>query len=365
MLDAKRGPRDEARMRKTSPFGWVALAMLLGTTTLGACAKSPEGFCEDWAADTCEAITSCCTSGAKFDPDACRLDLSKSCQSLVDVEAIHAGEAEFHSGAASDCFGSIETCKDIETSVAEFTFERQIACLSIVSGFRPVGAACSETAECEFAGEYPHCYDGISGGGGVCVEVEIDDASCSFSFDDNVLHVCGEGKYCDLGSWEPPASAPPTSRAFEFKASCKSFAGNGAACIDQKDHLIPCAAGLYCDFTSGQDAKCAKQKSAGAECSSSSECAAGLDCDPNPDGPGQICVKDGGPYCFTPAQCGNGACEPTEDEVSCPADCGVSPGGCGDGYCAEGEASFCTEDCCGDGFCDSGEAGVCSSDCGI
>lgn len=334
-------------MKKTSSFGWVTLAILASTVS---CAKSPEGFCEDWAADTCEAITGCCESGATFDPDQCRLDLSAMCQQAVKVEAVHAGEAEFHSGAASDCFGTVETCKDIEIEESELAYDRALACLSIVSGFRPPGAACSSSDQCQWEGEYPFCYPGTQGSdNGVCVDVVVDDASCSFSFETNELHVCGEGKYCDLSNFDPPSTAPPTSRAFEFKASCKPLAGNGAACIDAKNKLIPCASGLYCDYASGDDAKCATRKSAGADCNSSNECAVGLDCRPNAGGPGETCQKEGGPYCFKPAVCGNGDCEYAEGETdtNCPADCGVSPNDCGDGFCdtSVGEDLTCPEDC--------------------
>lgn len=80
----------------------------------------------------------------------------------------------------------------------------------------------------------------------------------------------------------------------------------------------------------------------------------------------------------TSAQCGDGACDDTEDATACPQDCPgeQAEGRCGDGVCQPDEApASCPEDCrgepappqfvCGDGVCEPPEDEVsCRADCG-
>ncbi len=72
------------------------------------------------------------------------------------------------------------------------------------------------------------------------------------------------------------------------------------------------------------------------------------------------------------AQCGDGSCDDTENDKTCPKDCDAGSGKspvCGDGKCETGEdATKCPLDCktntCGNGKCDSGEnATTCPKDC--
>src|SRR4051794_3029543 len=91
-------------------FGWLGIAALLA---LSSCTHGPEDFCQGWAEDACKAVASCCDSGAAFDEEGCRLDLSRSCQQTTEVERVHAGELVFDSGAASDCLGAISSCEDL------------------------------------------------------------------------------------------------------------------------------------------------------------------------------------------------------------------------------------------------------------
>jgi hypothetical protein len=70
-----------------------------------------------------------------------------------------------------------------------------------------------------------------------------------------------------------------------------------------------------------------------------------------------------------PQHCGDGTCQPEEDCVNCPTDCGQCPDLCGDGTCQpEEDCHGCPEDCgvcCGDGFCEADEdCATCQEDCG-
>lgn len=78
------------------------------------------------------------------------------------------------------------------------------------------------------------------------------------------------------------------------------------------------------------------------------------DCDGPTDCDDSDCAGD--PAC----QCGNGTCDPGEDCNSCPADCISGGGGCGDGIC-EGSGEDCFS-CPGDCRCAGG--GGCNHCCG-
>lgn len=67
--------------------------------------------------------------------------------------------------------------------------------------------------------------------------------------------------------------------------------------------------------------------------------------------------------------CEDGTCQPEEDCVICPADCGACPDLCGDGACQPAEAcDTCPDDCgpcCGNGVCAPDEdCTTCAADCG-
>lgn len=88
--------------------------------------------------------------------------------------------------------------------------------------------------------------------------------------------------------------------------------------------------------------------------------------------PGEDCVScpaDCEPCAPT---CGNASCDAEETCVSCPTDCGACPPVCGNGACESGEdCANCAADCgacgpvCGNGLCEAGEScgGNCAQDC--
>ena len=70
-----------------------------------------------------------------------------------------------------------------------------------------------------------------------------------------------------------------------------------------------------------------------------------------------------------PQHCDDGTCQPEEDCVNCPGDCGACPDLCGDGTCQPAEdCAGCPDDCgvcCGNGVCAPDETcSSCATDCG-
>lgn len=359
----------------------AALSAFVAVLGASGCQSSPEGYCESLAADACDVLAGCCKNGAKFDHETCILAISAGCQDTLRVEDVHRGDVVFDSGAASDCFGGIETCDDLDKAR---TLEQEHACRRVISGYRPIGAACSDSDQCEVAGEYTECLQG-GVGAGVCAEVETSsDGNCGFDFASSVLTVCGEEQFCDTSGYVPDASKSPTAQQLEVKGTCKPLLDVGATCGGANQ---TCKSALYCDFNAGNPV-CANRKGEGEACQSSSECQDNLDCDFN--GTDQVCAKSqgNGSFCFLPSACGDGQCDPSE-QSTCPADCGPQPfcgdgscegsepetcpqdcaqpvAECGDGTCDSNgsEPALCPQDCCGDGFCDTGEDAVCPTDCG-
>jgi hypothetical protein len=341
-------------------------AVMVGLGSAGC--TTPEGFCEGLVADACETLSTCCKSGAKYDHEACVVQVSAACQGLTDVEKVHSNEEVFDSGAASDCLRVPQSCDDAPLT-AEEAFDQTLSCKHVISGFRPPGAACDSDKQCEDAGEYGECWDGIGGNASVCAEVELSsDSSCGFSTETNILTVCGVEQFCDTSTFIPNQSDPPFKRGLEFKGTCKPYLGAGGTCFDNTtNQSTPCKEGLFCDESGGMNGVCAAQKGEGEACQGGDECKATLTCDN--DGMGNfVCKKaeQNGPFCFTPPVCGDMDCDFAggEDPTNCPQDCGPM-NQCGDGICDfnGGEPATCPADCCGDGFCDTGEQAVCPADC--
>jgi hypothetical protein len=329
-----------------------------------SCSKSPEGFCPGWAEDNCQVLSKCCTSDRKFDMQACLLSLSDICQSQVDVEAVHAGDEVFDKGAASTCLGALESCPS--TATAAETWDHKAACSNMLTGFRPLGAACDKSTQCAKAGEWAECWKGGgTNNSGVCAKVVRDDKACSFTFDSQELHLCDEGLYCDLTGFTPNSADPPTDQAFEFAGTCKPPIAVGKPCGDNQ--YVPCAKGLYCAYTTGSTGACTARKSKGSTCNSSNECADGLTCDYS--GSGESTCQDAttsSNYCYVPSVCGDGHCDTDETASSCPQDCGGTPtNDCFTCACSDSASDTppgCS-DYCGDNFCAGDTANPTCSAC--
>jgi hypothetical protein len=289
-------------MKKFVCFVGVGVAAVL----FGAsCHKSPEDFCQSWVQSTCQAIAGCCPGGLSFDPEECQISLSGTCQKDLDVDQVQSGERKFDSGAASDCFGSINSCPDFQNTLTNAgTYAHEKACANMVTGFRAVGTACSSPTDCQKDGDFTACYDGTMGAGnGICVKVVLDTATCSFSFSTNELHVCPDGTFCDTSGLMPNPTDPPSMRQFEFSAPCTPFLAAGAPCGGiGPNQQAQCGEGLYCAFPQGMPpnmATCQPRANQGDSCSGGVQCAVGLQCMVPVGGMGPTCQPTGS-FCFTP-----------------------------------------------------------------
>ena len=331
-------------MRSTSLLRVAGVVGVVAVLGVASCSHNdPESFCQGWVESTCQALTTCCQSGTKFDPNECRLSLSSSCQEATQATKVEAGEAQFDSGAASTCMGTVSSCADFAAlSAKPTTYAVQQACANMVTGFTPVGAACNGAGECEKEGDFSTCYGGGTNTGGtaagVCAKVVQDQMTCSFSFSTLELHVCPDNLFCDRVATTPTTGEPPSMEQFEFTASCKPPIAAGKPCSPLGQSL-PCATGLFCQVTTfnGPDAMgtCVAPKPKGAACQPTDVCATGLECLPSPTGTGGTCQAVGNqvnsPFCFSPTstgptgpagpQCGDGICEPPETAQTCPQDC--------------------------------------------
>ena len=277
----------------TAWLKWIGLALVLGGAS---CSQPPEEFCQDWGEASCQAISGCCQGEATFDMAQCRLRLSLTCLGLTDVDVVHSGQAVFDSDAASACYPRL-AC-ELTADATDMGFERQKACGNMLTGHLPLGSSCSGDMDCARSGEFSQCYRGqVDVGGGVCAAVVLDDERCSFSFDDNTLHVCPDDKFCDLDAAKDDPKASPTELQYVFSAPCRARIAPRESCVDAKSHsVLSCQAGFYCDVTGSDVGRCEKQKSAGAACNPHSpilECADGLRCGADESNP-ETCAR------FTP-----------------------------------------------------------------
>lgn len=340
---------------------WLLLVCALGGVS---CAQDPENYCASRVEQICKVLTDCCNSKSNFDNEACELQLSGGCESQLKVEEVHAGDFLFDEGAANNCFGTIDSCDSV-TAAVEPSDDRTKACGNVLTGHRPAGAACTESAQCEKSGgDFPSCH-----GGQVCAKTILSPDECSFSFETNELRTCVAGKYCKVPAADFDPDVSPTKQALEFFGSCESYLGKGDKCLPKGTEVLPCETDLFCniDPVTPKNSVCAALTSKGKDCSLI-PCKAGLNCEFDVTSMKSTCVEleSNGPYCYTPPDCGDGFCEePYETKTNCAKDCVV----CGDFVCDDVEMGTCPADCggapvCGDGFCDGDEATTCPDDCG-
>ncbi len=292
----------------------VGVVGLMVVTAGASCSHDdPESFCQSWVESECQALAGCCHGGTMFDPNECRLGLSQSCQASTDAKEVVTGQVKFDSGAASTCLGTVTSCPGPETPAPE-TYAHQQACANMVTGYVPVGAACSGAGAglCEQAGDFTVCYGAgaPSQGQGVCAKVVLDTTTCSFSLSTFELHVCPDGMFCDHAPGKAMSGEPPSQEAFEFSASCKPYVPAGGDCFGAEGEFLPCAAGLFCQQTGPSMGTCKAGATVGQPCGPAGECAVDLVCVQGPNGT-PTCQAIGAPveapYCYSPSRGAGGA----------------------------------------------------------
>ncbi|APR77605.1 Hypothetical protein A7982_02952 [Minicystis rosea] len=358
---------------------WLAAFCISMSTS---CADSPSEYCDDWAAETCQALATCCETGSVFDSVACERQLSRDCreQARVGVAGITDG-IEWDGDAADECLFQLSACTDFWPTPPD-TFAHRKACANMVTGFEPPGSMCGSDETCARAGDYPTCYFGVppTSGFGLCVAVVVDTEHCSFS-SSNELHVCADGKFCDLLAMNDTGVVSALTDVRGFIAPCRDRIAPGASCIDPRNHtdVLPCVDGYYCASIASGEGTCLKRKPEGALCDSGAdECERDLFCPPAGSIPGQTCQRARSPglYCASASRCGDGRCDADENDVTCVEDCAVmgsclecachrslADNGCGevcsmqtngmttpdfcDGHLALGTCAACIESMCG------------------
>lgn len=305
-------------MKKMGKSFLSVLGIVAMMTTAGACAdgstetcgssghpcekqeKSPEEVCERWIDEMCAALSTCCTGQGSFDEADCRKGLSEECYGAIDVEKVHTGELVFDGNAAAQCLGTASTCQEAFVSFEDMSFPIRRACNNMLSGFRPLGAACENSNECARAGEMTYCRKSGGADFGVCAQVVVSDSICSFALETNVMQICEDSKYCDRPELWPPPGTPMSPQPLEYSASCTERGGEGVVCGYPGP---PCAQGLYCEMMGSiETGVCARRKNEGESCSyfSSGECATGLFCDADPIDSLIGACKKLAPFCSVP-----------------------------------------------------------------
>jgi hypothetical protein len=306
----------------------VPLAVVAAGVVACSSAKSPEDFCAGWVERACATASTCCASGTLYDHATCQGAMWVTCVRQIPVEQVHSGEVVFDSDAAGECAGEILSCADLSST--QTIYQRQKACGTMVTGFRPVGAACTASSECEKSGDFAHCWDGFTGNGGICVKPRLsEDNTCSFRFDTMELLICPDGTFCDTSGWEPTPTDPPSVQQYEFAASCRAYLLVGDNC--GTTDTLRCGAGLYCAY----DGTCTAYATQGQSCDNGEQCGPGLDCR---SAQGGSTCQPYSSFCYSNPVCGDGVCD-TGEQQSCPQDCG---GGCG----ATGDYCYQPSDCC-------------------
>lgn len=324
----------------------------------------PEATCVSWSSKSCASLAGCCQAGSNFDQFQCELNLSAYCLDGLKLELAHSELYIVDAASVSECLTPISMCNPPEPKDAH-----PIACANMLTGYRPIGTGCQQTADCERpANGRATCYYGQDGNVGVCAEIVTStNGKCSFSKETLHYATCPADTYCDLDGIMVPPSQIPSDFSYEFEADCKPYLANGETCVVMNNgdfDIRPCKEGLYCDLNSMDPtlSKCQPYKKVGDPCSGNGqeECGSKAHCDFGTNKCEQD-VSSESPFCHAPPKCGDGDCTQGETPDNCIADCGY----CGDNVCSADEQGNCSTDCgfCGDGVCSADESGTCPQDC--
>lgn len=309
--------------------------------SLASCSVKVTDFCEGWASDACGALADCCEGGGTFMEEDCPRILYTSCVTRIPYD--HVSDR----GAARACLGTIGACSQPPVD-ATGSIDLRLQCSSVASGEVPAGSPCFVDADCAPSGDYAICWHGPGGtrADGRCTSVFIDKTTCSFNGLTDTLRLCSETTFCTLPGLQIAGPAPDDEADFDMP--CQARPATGEDCIDpgSDEGLLPCQPGLYCHIVGSSEALCEPLRAEGEACDGNfgwKECEDDLVCERAGDSPDRTCQRmtHGGPFCIEPPVCGDGAC--ADDEASsCPEDCGF----CGDGVCGSGEGGLnCAADC--------------------
>jgi len=324
----------------------------------------PEAMCVAWSTKSCASLSKCCQGAVNFDDFLCEVYFSGYCLDSLKLKLAHSDQYIVDAAAVQECLTPLNECDSVEPGQAH-----PIACANMLTGHRPLGAACFQTADCiRPSNGRAYCYYGQDSGIGVCANiVESTNGKCSFSKETLVYSTCPENTYCDKNGVMVPPGPVPSDLAYEFEAKCVAYRANGESCVDTENNkfdVVPCQKDLYCniDKVDAAASKCQPFKKIGDPCLGGSldECGSDAYCD---IGAGKCVMNEPHekPFCFTPPVCGDGECTTSENYDNCTEDCGF----CGDDVCSADEVGNCSWDCpvCGDGICSGDEQNTCLSDC--
>lgn len=363
--------------------------------------QSAEEFCEEVVSASCSTLSTCCSGGTDFDTFECRRVSLANCFDALGVNySYSASHLRFDHEAAATCLAPLTSCPSARDEIPSPSSEKAIACRNVLTGHAPLGAGCSVDLDCASVGPaaYASCYRPPTAGmgvSGVCAKaVTSTDNSCGFFADSLEYRLCPDDFTCVIPESALPAEDAEGKARFDLRGSCRAPAQVGQPCGPaDAGGYVECAKGLICRHTGAAQSVCAQPKIKGQECTSSSECADGLECNPDTylcddpidqpqaaglycyappqtQTPGPVCLGAGdhcgqGEPCCAGLTCDGGVCSPNQQCVDDGGFC-VSNGDCCDAVCTNnvcGDANACSSlyepcvgssDCCGTLVCDSG-----------
>jgi hypothetical protein len=318
---------------------------IVGMTLLAACSSSSSGngggttgqttpvqqteFPAQFVSAICDNIATCCqTAGFAYDPTGCRATQMKSVADLTKAGSLDG--VTWDANAAGQCIALTKQIASSCMATADLVKQYEAACSGVLVGSKPVGAACTDSAQCAApAGGKAYCPNTDVGVGGVpstgggtgappqaTCQVETTtttvhakqgdpcNSTCTDSPDGNgscagqatsggtgggssgppATGTCytNDGLTCDFTAMKCVPLAPVgqpcvsgdgcTADAFCSSGTCTAKPKAGEPC--SLTSFGTCADGLYCDVMA---MKCAPQLPAGSACSNvgSNACANG------------------------------------------------------------------------------------------